>query len=472
VLHGVIENFGFIPAGDAFLLAGIYGAATLVVFLLCRWYYRNTVKAALMSAFIMVVYLFFGAIHDFLLRHLPFIGKYSVLLTLLLVLLLTAGYRLKRAGPLLRLVLLLNIVFGLYMLIDGVQLGARLIHPPANKLAIQRPGYAYLPVQQAQKPDIYFLIFDEYASSLALQQNYGYHNTLDSLLEAQQFHVQPKSYSNYSFTPLSTASILNMSYLRGLQTGDTISVPDFNYCLSLIKNNEVIRFLSELGYDIKNYSTFDLAGAPATSIETLLPLKTKLITSNTLLSRMTRDMAWVFFKGPLAKWFYDPFNGARRINKKILDDLQEQSARKGAHPVFVYGHIYMPHGPYLYDSAGRLNEPRFAVNPDSAHKPGAYLGYLAYANKEIMKLVTAIRHNTQNKAAIILMGDHGFRYHEKQYLHQNYQNLNAVYLPGGDYHQLYDSITCVNQFRTVLNSLFGQSIPLLKDSTVFLTGMQ
>ena len=89
-----------------------------------------------------------------------------------------------------------------------------------------------------------------------------------------------------------------------------------------------------------------------------------------------------------------------------------------------------------------------------------------------MKLVTAIRHNTQNKAAIILMGDHGFRYHEKQYLHQNYQNLNAVYLPGGDYHQLYDSITCVNQFRTVLNSLFGQSIPLLKDSTVFLTGMQ
>ncbi|MBS1565861.1 MAG: sulfatase-like hydrolase/transferase, partial [Bacteroidetes bacterium] len=346
------------------------------------------------------------------------------------------------------------------------------VRRPSNKPGVTRLQYDYSHMDSTPKPDIYFIILDEYASSVSLQQQYNYHNSLDEWLRKRGFSIQAGSYSNYSFTPLSIASIMNMSYISGMKTGDTISVPDFNHCLGLIKNNEVIHFLSGLGYDIRNYSTFDLEEHPATTIETLLPTRTRLITANTLLSRMGRDMAWVFFKGPLARWFYDPVGGARKINRKILDNLAAQSSTKEQNPIFVYGHLYMPHGPYLYDSSGHPTENAYAIQPPDSLWPSAYLQYLAYANGEIKKLVTTIRSNTHDKAVIILMGDHGFRRYGNRYLRQNYQNFNAVYLPGGDYHQFYDSVTCVNQFKIILNTLFHQSIPLQKDSTLYLTGMQ
>ena len=66
------------------------------------------------------------------------------------------------------------------------------------------------------------------------------------------------------------------------------------------------------------------------------------------------------------------------------------------------------------------------------------------------------------------MGDHGLRYHDR--LGYNplsfVENQNAVYFPGKDYRLFYDSISGVNQFRVILNTLFGQNLPLLKDSVV------
>jgi hypothetical protein len=49
-----------------------------------------------------------------------------------------------------------------------------------------------------------------------------------------------------------------------------------------------------------------------------------------------------------------------------------------------------------------------------------------------------------------------------------FYNQNAVYYPDGDYSALYDSISGVNQFRVVLNKMFGQKLPLLRDSVIFL----
>jgi len=60
----------------------------------------------------------------------------------------------------------------------------------------------------------------------------------------------------------------------------------------------------------------------------------------------------------------------------------------------------------------------------------------------------------------------------KQNRNQNFKNLNAVYFAGKDYHLFYDSVSGVNQFRIILNSLFNQSISLLKDATIFLSGKE
>jgi len=48
-------------------------------------------------------------------------------------------------------------------------------------------------------------------------------------------------------------------------------------------------------------------------------------------------------------------------------------------------------------------------------------------------------------------------------------NLNAIFFPGRDYSGVYPGISNVNLFRLVLNKHFGQQLPLLKDSTIYLT---
>jgi hypothetical protein len=71
-------------------------------------------------------------------------------------------------------------------------------------------------------------------------------------------------------------------------------------------------------------------------------------------------------------------------------------------------------------------------------------------------------------AAMILLGDHGYRRADVSTTKRLFQNLNAVYFPDKNYGFLYDSISNVNEFRTVFNKLFGQQFLLQRDSTILL----
>jgi hypothetical protein len=67
------------------------------------------------------------------------------------------------------------------------------------------------------------------------------------------------------------------------------------------------------------------------------------------------------------------------------------------------------------------------------------------------------------------MGDHGYRCPSYLIMTKNiFANQNAIYFPDQDYHLLYDSISNVNLPRIILNKYFNLSIPLLKDSSIFI----
>jgi len=47
-------------------------------------------------------------------------------------------------------------------------------------------------------------------------------------------------------------------------------------------------------------------------------------------------------------------------------------------------------------------------------------------------------------------------------------NLNSILLPGKNYNGYYNGMSNINQLRILLNNEFGQKLPLLKDSTIFI----
>jgi hypothetical protein len=476
VLHGALENFGFIPFRDCFILVMSYIIAAALIWLATGLYFRNHRKTALFTAFLLSFYLFFGSLDDFLKAHIRFLSHYVVIMPAFLFFFIAGLVYLKKTKKDLRkLTFFLNGLLIIYLLLDTAGFIWKSFHPDKNKMAIYEADKKnnYTACDSCPNPDIYFLLFDEYASTVSLKESFHVDNSsLDSFLLQKGFSIQRFSHSNYNFTPFSMASILNMNYISGIKNPDSCTFEDYAKCNKLIWNNKLIDFFSSRNYDIVNYSVFDLAGNPTLVQSRLLPVKTSLITEQTLYIRLMHDIGWNLVIGKFySKWveknrIYSDLNN----NNLFLAAVKQESRKKSSHPRFVYVHLTMPHFPYYYDEHFQMrNRKELLADMDRGHVD-SYIKYLPYTNKNLKELIDTIQKNTNRSAAIILMGDHGYRVSTNDGDRTHYfKNLNAVYFPDKNYQLLTDTITGVNQFRIILNSMFKQNLPLLQDSTVFLT---
>jgi hypothetical protein len=474
VLHGCLENFGFISLKDALTLTATYLVMALSIYLFSYLFFRSRIRAALIATFWMSVFFFFGAIHDFLKVHSPLklFSRYGILLPVTFLFLIWLFIFLKKTPKrLFRFTIFLNTLLVLYILIDGMIISWKAIQHDTKDLSVYDFDSAekFTRCDSCNKPNIYFLLFDEYAGSASLKRLYNFHNPIDSFLESKGFTIQSQSKSNYNFTVASMAAIFNMKYVNVIKDVNAVTAEDYGNCDLLIRNNSVIRFLDAQEYQIRNYSIFNLAGHPTRVEQSFLPLQTRLITQRTLFARLDKDIGWILrVYYPFRLFAKNPFVKSLKNDRLLLQLVKTESAKKEKQPRFIYAHLNMPHAPYFFDKNGRAKNDQLVMAEYNLNPPASYLEYLTYTNTQLKDLVNTIRHNDPS-AAIIIMGDHGFR---KPPLNNSFdhlfENLNAVYFPDKDYSVLYDSISGVNQFRVILNHMFDQSFPILHDSSIVL----
>jgi hypothetical protein len=254
---------------------------------------------------------------------------------------------------------------------------------------------------------------------------------------------------------------LNMEYLSWIGNKSDISVKYYTIASRQISNNLVMDLLKKRKYTIKNYSVFDLANQPSPFDPGFLALEMRLITDKTMLGRIKKALFWG--AGNWTGW-----NARQRIskgNKKLMELTRTEARVPSANPRFIYSHLMMPHPPFLFDSTGR--ELHSTGNSGTESSSRDYLQYLAFTNRQVSKLIDDILKGTSGKAVIVLLSDHGFR----ELAHEDCSvlngNFNAVYLPDHNYKLYYDSISNVNQFPVLFNSLFKTNIPYSKDSCAF-----
>lgn len=466
VLHGIRENRGFVTLADSLPLLGIYIIAAVALYALCWLLFRNHIKAALGSFVLMALHFFFGSLHDLLKSVFgnAFITRYSFLLPMLLILIVFIFARIRKTRkPLLKTSRYLNLLFTLLIVWD-----AALLLMPAKTTAVD--AGLKLPVcDTCSKPDIYLIVFDEYAGRQALHDLFNFNNTwFEEQMRRRGFYVAAHSRSNYNYTPFSMASMLNMSYLQ-LQ-GTNREKPDLNYAFRMINENKVQRILEANGYSFHNHSVFNLPGRPAPVEETFIPAKTRLFTSQTLISRMYRDLGYhliatLKIDAAIQDYLYHEL----RNNTRLYDLTQKLSATPASQPRFVYTHLMMPHYPYYFDRHGNAMDPKRVLPEANNINRKDYVEYLQYVNQKILALADHILSKSASPPVIIIMSDHGFR-HFREPVEEKYHfmNLNTVYLPRGNYQGFYDSVSNVNQFRILFNSLFHTQYPLLPDSSIYL----
>ncbi|MBS1975495.1 MAG: sulfatase-like hydrolase/transferase [Bacteroidetes bacterium] len=197
-----------------------------------------------------------------------------------------------------------------------------------------------------------------------------------------------------------------------------------------------------------------------------------MISDRTLWEYLQNDIGWEFYTGRFkVKWLAEKLLLRDHHNNNfLLGQVKKESALYNGRPRFIYGHFYMPHPPFFCDSTGRLRTSEELKNLQKKDYASQYLQYVQYTNTKIKELIQTIKQNTHGTAVIVFMGDHGFRQTTNPgNLFNYFQNQNAVYFPGHDYAALPDSICTVNEFRIIFNTMFDAHLPLLNDSTIFLT---
>jgi Sulfatase len=471
VFHGSNEHFGFIPFSDAMQLILVYTAVAVAGAFIIKFLLRKKGLAALFVLAVMSFFLFFGSLHDWLKKILgsgSLFYKYSFLIPAFLLLL--AGFTFwlyKKPGKISCLTKYFNLLFLLLILAESFFF----VRHSVNTTDKHKLPAGITACNDCDKPDIYLLLFDEYAGSVSLKQKFNFDNSkFETQLKEKGFYVFKNSVSNYNYTAFSIASLLNMEYLDIDSSISGHNGSAIGYCYSKIKYSTVKNFFEQSGYRFINYSIFDFKGSPAPQADEMLPVKTKLITRQTLLHRAKRDLWFNLltrFKSKKAIRSNIYFN--LRNNKNILKLTKQETQNKQALPRFIYSHIRMPHFPYYFDSSG-AEQPYEKLSEIHYYDTALYLDYLQYTNRQIIELIDLIKKNSSKPPVIILMSDHGFRMYpetaDKTYIHHN---LNAIYYPGGNYASFPESISAVNQYRLILNTRFKQNLEMLKDSTIFLS---
>lgn len=321
-------------------------------------------------------------------------------------------------------------------------------------------------LQSQIRPDIYYIILDGYSRDDVLKQFYKHDNAeFIGFLEKAGFYVPRHSYSNYGHTLPSLSSSLNMKYHDerefDVQRLGHKAV-DKKY-FDLIRNNEVMSHFKSYGYQIVNLSS-------TWSATMVMPQADVQYKYNGGLFKTEFDKALFgmsLFKA-LDVWFRQDLANWHRYNFTQLPLLAQIKS-----PKLVFAHFVIPHSPYVFDRYGNSlkdirMENMWDTNNNNFTSAYGYRDQLVFTTQMIAKAIAQILSTSKTPPIILVQADHGMNLvvNGPAALASKVKHaiFTSYYFPDRDYSRLYDSISPVNSFRTVLNQYFGEDLPLLPDT--------
>ncbi len=483
VWHASNEYFGLVNWRYIIEYVGYYLALSIALFVIGKLLFKNNTKAALWAFIPLTIFFFFGVFHDFLKSNTFFsiISSYSILLPLICVIIVLAIIAIKRnKNNLVRPTAYLNALM-LFLILLELQLSVYQFFTHEHKKNNLNYGLALTDIKVSNmpdslKPDIFFIVFDEFASTKSLLQYVNFDNSnLDSAFKKHNFYIAKNSKSNFNATPFSLACYLNMQYPNGDFEGKQFSPRNALKAQYTVKESVFPTYLKNNNYSFKNYGILDLPNSNSIKESHFNFNFSKIFTLETLVGRIHKDIWWnVALK----------INGTAAIEKKITalkepytngiienyNNTYKALQSEYATPTFTYSHMLIPHSPFCFNKNGERRTLRLTDNLDN-DIDSLYTDQLQYCNTLIKSLLTATTTTpTKRPRVVIIASDHGYRnnFTLNKTRDKEFSNLCTVYFSDNKYETLYDSISPVNIFRVVSNKYFNTNLPMIKDSSILL----
>lgn len=313
-----------------------------------------------------------------------------------------------------------------------------------------------------EKPNVYYLIFDEYAGFECLGRYYEYDNAeVETFLKDEGFNISYKSYNTESlWTSTLIPNLINMSYVA---TDEEYSIDNF----AKTERSLMYQMFWNNGYAINLVNHIDqleTAGCnllnPGKKSETL----STYILENSIWDEMNDVKQWILYN---IKGVETDYGIVLRNTMHITETCAEKVHK--LKPTLTVSYICSPHTYFVLDKDG--NRIPTEVDTDWKNK-SVYLGQLEYTSKCMINTVKNIKKEDPN-ALIIIQSDHGARYPywmveyygEPEYdevLERPYmQNIfNCVYYQG----KVIDieGLSGINTLRKVYNEVLGTELKMLE----------
>lgn len=454
------------PLADILLLFSACLAATTAVFFVLRLVFRNSHPSGFLTAALVFLFFTYGFIAMVLTDRLGLPGYipgilYGVLLAAVVLFVVRTRKRVLYANSYFNILALVLVSMPLLSMAAYVLKGRSYQEVPrADSLPEVR--------EDASKPDIYYIILDEYPRNDELKRVFNYDNRdFSEYLVERGFYIAEKSRCNYIRTRLSLPSSLNMQYLDFV-TERMKGSTDTGLVDAMVKANNVARMLKQIGYQ---YVVFDSGASPSD--------RSPLADFNISYSPIAvREMHVLMAKTTILqstkkKFLREQFRKRHLFNFEHLAKIPEM---KG--PQFVFAHMVIPHLPFVFDREGNMPEVgdlEYSPHEDGRLKPeyhGLFIDQLVYLNKMVKELIDKILRQSENPPIIILQADTGsWPVTEwaptEEFLRERLPIFNAYLVPEEVRKGLYPEITPVNTFRLIFGRLFGADFPLLEDKSYY-----
>jgi len=465
---------------------------TGICWFLLSFLIKDAIKAGIILTFFIILFFTYGVLFDWLVSSNLFTVKHRHLLpivSIIAVYLAYFVYNLKNQELFINIAKILTVMVVVLLIINVSTVIPSEIKKN-NDENQKQPGTENESLNNntkgnlsSERPDIYYIILDEYASSSTIKNVFDYDNSeFTDALKKDGFYIAENSTTRYYESIISLTTSLNMEYpgvkISHLNFTKVMSEKkEFDYLgisqtelYDKVNNNKVSAFLKSQGYTVvvidNYYGLIPAKGRMQSDISY------NYVDENNV--SFIDDFSLILIKSSMLKPFtyiveQQPVRGLYTVSRYstpyTLSKIPEIEKIQG--PKFVFIHILSPHAPFVFDQNGGDVNRRHA-NDWKAKK--YYRDQYIYISKQVASVADYLLTPSKNKPVIIIQSDHGPRSSDcvkdeclQIPLDDQFKVFNAYYFPGNCTDSLYPNISPVNSFRVTFNCYFNSNYPLLED---------
>ncbi len=383
--------------GEAFFLdivpiSIIFMTISAILLLLGYFLFKNITKAIFCSNVILFLLLNFKSIEDFLNSIYSGFYYWHVIIIIIfivisiIILLIQYNFKeLKNINKIFTFIFAFLIIFTFATSLPKIIKMHNLYNTYQDNVTV----ISKVESNSSNKPNFYFLIFDEYGGPENLTYFMQYDNR-------DFYNNLEKSNVNVSYTSRNK-DISTIAVIVDLVNFEFISNSSITTHESMLLSNKakLVQLFKEHGYKF-NKVTNDAVGK---GFEIDYSSADSNIKSTTETAYGMIINATIFY--PLN------FN----ISDNYVDNLQSQlsymydSIKLEDGGVFTFGHFNLPHLPFVFDEYGNIN-PNYLYR--DIENSETYLNQLKYTSKIIEKYISLIKEKDP-KAVVLIQSDHGCR---------------------------------------------------------------